>query len=58
MRFIIALVAFAAIIGGALISTSHAVAPAKSSASFSQRWAPVDDALQSGQFVLEQRVGD
>ena len=58
MRFMIMLGVLAIIVGGALISTSHAVMPAKSSVSFSQRWAPVDAALQSGQFVVEQRLDD
>jgi hypothetical protein len=58
MRFMIMLVALAAIVGGALISTSHALMPAKNPVSFSQRWAPVDAALQSGQFVVEQRLDD
>ena len=58
MRFMIMLGVLAAIAGGTLISTSHAVMSAKSSPSFSQRWAPVDAALQSRQFVVEDRLDD
>ena len=56
MRIIIVMVAFSAIVGGALISKSHALMPTSSSESFAQRWAPVDEALKSGQFVVEQRL--
>ena len=56
MRLAIAIVAFVALVGGALISTSHAVMPTRSPESFAQRWAPVDAALQSGQFVVEDRL--
>jgi hypothetical protein len=58
MRLMIILGVLAIIAAGALISNSHAVTPAKSPASFSQRWAPVDEALQSGKFVVEQRLDD
>jgi hypothetical protein len=52
MRYIIVLTAVAVIVAGGLISKSSALMPAKKSVSFSDRWTPVDEALQSGRFVV------
>jgi hypothetical protein len=53
MRFIIVLAAVAVVVAGGLISKSSAIMPAKKSVSFAERWTPVDEALQSGRFVVK-----
>jgi hypothetical protein len=53
MRFIIAFTAVAVVVAGGLISESSAIMPAKKPVSFSERWTPVDEALQSGRFVVK-----
>ena len=58
MRFIIVLTAVAVLVAGGLISKSSAILPAKKSVSFSERWMPVDEALQSGRFVVKGHLDE
>ena len=53
MRSIIVLAVLAVLVAGGLISKSSALMPAKTSVSFTDRWTPVDEALQSGRFVVK-----
>ncbi len=58
MRFIIVLTAVAVLVAGGLISKSGAIVPAKKSVSFAERWTPVEEALQSGRFVVKGHLDD
>ncbi len=53
MRSIIMLAVLALLVAGGLISKSSALMPAKTSMSFTDGWMPVDEALQSGRFVIK-----
>jgi len=56
MRFIIVLAAVVVVVAGGLISKSGAIMPPKKSVSFTERWTPVEEALQSGRFVVKGRL--
>ena len=58
MRSIIVLTVLAVLVAGGLISKSSAIMPAKKSVSFTDRWSPVDEAVQSGRFVVKGHLGD
>jgi hypothetical protein len=58
MRFIVVLTAVAVLVAGGLISKSSALMPAKQSVSFTERWSPVDEALQSGRFVVKGHLDE
>ena len=58
MRFIIMLAAVAVLVAGGLMSKSSAIMSPKTSASFAERRMPVDQALNSGRFVVEERLDD
>jgi len=53
MRSIIVLTVLAVLVAGGFISKSSALMPAKKSISFTDRWSPVDEAVQSGRFVIK-----
>ena len=58
MRFIIVLAAVAVLVAGGLISKSSAIMPAKKPISFTDRWTPVEEALQSGRFVVKGHLDE
>jgi hypothetical protein len=54
MRFIVALAAVVVVIvASGLISKSEAIMTPTKSVSFTERWTPVDEALQSGRFAVK-----
>ena len=58
MRSIILLTVLGVLVAGGLISKSSALMPTQKSVSFTDRWSPVDEALQTGRFVIKGHLGE
>jgi hypothetical protein len=58
MRFIVVLTAVTVLVASGLIAKSSAIMPPKKSVSFTERWMPVEEALQSGRFAVKGRFDD